>query len=134
MHAISFDRRRAYARIARGAWRARGSADGPPRQLSTAFRSSLEAVLRREIPVLLVCGTADPAFDEFDRALSGELGDILREAGSRVDVEILDGRVGAFADTDLQDPLIELITAWLAEHQRNQARDSNEEIHVADPR
>lgn len=132
-------RRRMYARLAKAAWqghsvRRRQSPDHDGAiqtyWVSPGFLASLEAVLRRRIPILFLSGTADPGHNDFHRALSGRLGEILREAGSLVDVEVLEGYLGAFADPklQLQDQVIDLIAAWLA--RRPQAADGSSKERV----
>jgi pimeloyl-ACP methyl ester carboxylesterase len=113
------DQRRTYARVAQAAWRTRSTRRELERQntgphwVSTGLVTSLEAVLRRGIPVLILCGTADPGFKDFERALSGRLGEILRRAESLVDIEVLQGRVASFADASLHNSVIDLTAAWL---------------------
>jgi hypothetical protein len=116
------DRRRRYLRLVKGAWRGRRLTkrrsvvrEGLQSDywVSESFLSSLEEVLGRGIPVLFLWGTRDPGYEDFTRALTGRLGEIVRSRGSLVDVQILDGKVGSFAEARLQDRLIDLITGWL---------------------
>jgi hypothetical protein len=80
--------------------------------MSAVFVDNLAKVIQRRIPVFIVRGTGDPGFDDFDEGMTGRLGEIVKSARSLLDVEILDGRVGAFADGDLQRPVIDSIVSW----------------------
>jgi len=76
---------------------------------------------------LFVNGTKDPSFDDFERAQRGRFGQILRRAGSQIHLETVDGRIAACADAGVQQPVVNLITAWLTE-----GRESTTRAEVAD--
>jgi hypothetical protein len=105
-------------------WRARGKGEklnpnGGLDWVSPSLLSGLEAAVEKRMPILVVSGTGDPGFEDFHRAVSGQLGDLLHRADSLVDVSILDGRVGAAADVALQEPVMDLIASWLRRRCQN---------------
>jgi pimeloyl-ACP methyl ester carboxylesterase len=130
------DRRRSYLRRAQTIWPARkktipgriGSVIDPP-WMNPLFIQTFEQVVGRRVPLLFLRGTKDPGFHDFDEAMSGRMGEIAREAGSLIDVEILEGRVGAFADGSLQDAVIELIHRWVTNLQGRMLIDQNHTLH-----
>jgi pimeloyl-ACP methyl ester carboxylesterase len=121
---VQGNRRRAYIRLMTATWRARGKGEklnpnGGLDWVSPSLLSGLEAAVEKRMPILVVSGTGDPGFEDFHRAVSGQLGDLLHRADSLVDVSILDGRVGAAADVALQEPVMDLIASWLRRRCQN---------------
>ncbi len=113
------DRRRAFARIARAKWQQmrgageEGSGGGRDLGVSPRFLAPLDEAVRRGVPVLLVYGDQDDLWDDFERARSGRLGEILQSGGSRIEVATLHGEVHGFTRVAVQDAVVEAITEWL---------------------
>jgi hypothetical protein len=57
-------------------------------------------------------GTADPGFEDFERATIGRLGVLL--SAPPVEVRILNGRIAAWTDVSTQSQVIEEVVSWLA--------------------
>lgn len=110
--------RRMYLNAARSALAAKpyqreGAAGTSPGWVSTSLLRGLGALASRRIPVLFVNGTADPGFEDFQRAEKGTLGEILERTDTRMEVDVLEGRIAACADAAIQEPVIDLIGVWL---------------------
>jgi dienelactone hydrolase len=82
-------------------------------EVSSLFLKHLKAVLGRRIPVYLLYGDADSDYEDFERARSGELGDIIREAGPQLKLEVIRGHVHGLTNIENQDRVIELLTSWV---------------------
>jgi pimeloyl-ACP methyl ester carboxylesterase len=111
------DKRRAYARITRAAWRnlttGRENADGHGQSgASPLFLSGLGHVVRRSVPTLLVYGSDEDLWRDFDRARSGRLGELL--AGSdTIELLRLPGEVHGYKSVSVQDEVIRAVSDWL---------------------
>jgi dienelactone hydrolase len=112
-------RRRTYAKVARTkarvmASRLRGGthfADG----VGPNFLGNLAEIIARRIPVLFLYGHEDDAYEEFQRARAGKLGQLLKHAGSLVQVAVIPGRAHAFSTVRAQEEAMEQIVDWLTE-------------------
>lgn len=118
--------RRRYARLVGAALRQRAAprraappyaaGDGsPPR--SPDFVSTLESLVSREVRILILFGTDEDLYDDFERARSGRLGPVLRRAGSLVRVETFPGHVHGFSTIEVQDWVTDTIARWLSDAQ-----------------
>lgn len=117
IHALRDSRKRKwYVAAARAALRSapapRNSEQGPS-WVSGTFLDQFEVAIKRKLPTLLLSGTGDPGFGDLQRSLPGRLGALIDGTGDRVAVEVLDGRIGACADADIQDETIETVVTWL---------------------
>jgi pimeloyl-ACP methyl ester carboxylesterase len=79
----------------------------------TDFVGNLAAVVKREVPVLLIYGEDDRYYEEFREARQGRLGRILEIAGALVDVRVLPGRVYGFSRLSIQDEVLGVMTGWV---------------------
>lgn len=119
---LSSGTRRAYVGRLSSAWRARSLSSSihaspvSPPWVSPTVLAGLQAAIDQRVRLLLISGTQDPGFGDFDEALGGSLGQLLGEAGSLADMQVLSGRVGAAADASLHEPVIDLIAEWLGNH------------------
>ncbi len=84
-----------------------------PPWVSRAAIEGFRSAVARGTKILLVNGTKDPGFEDFNRASAGTLGGILRSGKGLVEIETLDGRVGAWTDVAIQAATIDLIAEWL---------------------
>jgi dienelactone hydrolase len=84
-----------------------------PAGVSPRFLAQLTALVDAGVPVLLVFGTDDAFLEDFERARTGPLGQLLDRAGDLVRVEILDGRVHGLTTRAGQDAMMRSATAWL---------------------
>ena len=80
--------RRAYRRLFRSKVRAVGhglhnpaDSKGRSPEVSQIFLRQLKSLIARRIPIYLLYGDADADYDDFNRALSGELGEVINSAG-----------------------------------------------------
>jgi pimeloyl-ACP methyl ester carboxylesterase len=115
------DRRQTYVRLLRArlsAWRFKvarrtGSSDGAQQEVASgAFLEAFEAVLARGIPVLMVYGTSDAAYEGFIVAGNGHLGRIVERYAGLVEVVELKGDVHGLGRLDVQDAVIDTIARW----------------------
>jgi hypothetical protein len=116
--------RRKYLDVATGVLRAAPARKGAtpedidPSWVSRAFLADLEATVERGIRLLFVNGTEDPGFENFERARSGRLGDLIKLTDRRIDLRLFDGRVGAWTDARLQRAVLPYIANWVAKYAR----------------
>ena len=64
--------------------------------------------------MLFVYGEQDPYFRDFESARTGEVGDIIRRAGSLVTVKVVPGRMHGLTSWETQDATISEVHAWVA--------------------
>ncbi|MGH2770590.1 MAG: alpha/beta fold hydrolase [Actinomycetota bacterium] len=112
-------RRRGWALLAAAARRAArrlgiGPRDEFASRVSRKFLDSLDALVERRIPVLIVYGDQDSDYREFRRAQAGRLGKILERAAGRVEVRVAPGQVHGFTTLGAQETTLEIIEEWLA--------------------
>jgi hypothetical protein len=86
---------------------------GRASDISPIFLKHLKAALARRLPIFLLYGDADSDYEDFDRALSGELGGVVTGAGSQLKLEVIKGHVHGLTDLENQDRVIELLTDWV---------------------
>ena len=94
-------------------YRAMSASSGVPGWVSATVLHDLDDLTVRGIPVLLVNGTSDPGFEDFNRAQQGTFGEILRRSANIVSVVTVDGRIAACADASALEPAIDVIGEWL---------------------
>jgi alpha/beta superfamily hydrolase len=110
--------RRAYVHLFREAWRSRGSSENvEPSWMSASLVADVADVVARSIPTLIVNGTQDPGYLDFEHALEEELGELFGRPEADVELTTLEGRVGAAADATLHEPVMDVIGRWLARRQ-----------------
>jgi hypothetical protein len=64
------------------------------------------------VPLLLLYGTKDEEYADFDRARRGRLGEILERSPS-IAVITLEGQVHGFTRVDSQEPTMDAIVDWI---------------------
>lgn len=118
-------RRRGYAVLLRMKWRSARAmlqkrvglpGDDDPAWLapvSTQFMMSLEALVRRGVPVLFLYGTEDDFYAEFCQAATGELGRIFAIGRDRVEVVTVPGWLASFVTVEGQDAAMDVVTDWV---------------------
>jgi dienelactone hydrolase len=79
------------------------------------FLGNLAEILERKVPVLFLYGDSDDAYEEFERAKTGRLGELLDRGASLVKVAVIPGRAHAFSTVRAQDAAMERIVDWLTE-------------------
>lgn len=111
-------KRRTYARITRAAWRSLtagkgkdGGDDGSA--ASPHFVDTLTYVAQRSVPTLLIYGTDEDLWRDFDRARSGRVGEVLAAASGTVELMRLPGEVHGFKSVGVQDRVIDEVSGWL---------------------
>ena len=65
------------------------------------------------MPVLLLYGTEDFMYDDFQRARSGRLGEMLERGGSSIEVDAVPGYLHPLAELDVQESLIDAVAEWV---------------------
>jgi pimeloyl-ACP methyl ester carboxylesterase len=80
--------------------------------VSKRFLDPLMSLARREVPLLLLYGTKDEEYADFDRARRGRLGEILERSPS-VEIRTLEGQVHGFTRVDSQGPTMDAIVDWI---------------------
>jgi pimeloyl-ACP methyl ester carboxylesterase len=80
---------------------------------SRLFLSQLETALGKQVSVLLLYGEHDDFYEDFERARRGRLGKVLAQAGTRVEIEVVEGKLHGLTTLAAQDIVVERSTAWL---------------------
>jgi pimeloyl-ACP methyl ester carboxylesterase len=114
--------RRAYRRLVKKKVRAvghglRAPADEAPSRapdVSPIFLRQLKSLLGRGLPIYVLYGDADADYEDFLRALSGELGPVIRDAGRQLRVDVIKGHVHGMTNIENQDRVIDLLVGWIA--------------------
>jgi pimeloyl-ACP methyl ester carboxylesterase len=118
------DRRRAYARIAKKL--ARGSRSGGTgsvedagdgRWVSRRYIEPLKILVERRVPTLIIYGKEDDYYEDFLRARQGQVGRILEQGGSAIEVVTIEGRFHAFPKTSVREESFQLVADWLTRHE-----------------
>jgi uncharacterized protein len=109
----SREQRATYRRLARNRIHAR-RARGPLDWISPSLMEQLGRIAKHGIPLLILRGTEDPTFDDFELALAGPLGDVVKGRHEEADVRILHGRLGALSDPRVHEETIDQISDWLS--------------------
>jgi alpha/beta superfamily hydrolase len=86
--------------------------EAAPDWVSHRFLAQLDTVLDRELPVLFVYGRDDPYGKDFDAARTGPLGQTLEDAGDRIRVEVVPGRVHGVTSHETQEAVLAAIIDW----------------------
>lgn len=119
------DQRRLYGRYLRAKWQTIShrntatqdlSGDGDRAEASPEFLHLLRSLADRRVPVLLLYGTEDFAYDHFEQARAGRLGEILTAGGSLIEVNTVSGHLHTLAEIDVQESLIESVADWVVGH------------------
>jgi pimeloyl-ACP methyl ester carboxylesterase len=120
---LTSERKRTYTKYRRALVRAIRRRIQPPRRveieegvypLSQLFLPPLADLVERRIPVLLIYGTDDDEYADFQKARLGSLGQLLDRAESLIDVVTLPGRVHGIGRVALQEALVDLIGNWVS--------------------
>lgn len=85
-----------------------------PQEVSRLFLKHLKALLARRIPIFMLYGDADNDYEDFARALSGELGEVVTNAKPQLKLEVIEGHVHGLTNLANQDRVIELLAGWVA--------------------
>jgi pimeloyl-ACP methyl ester carboxylesterase len=91
---------------------AAGSRQGGETGVSGRFLADIRALAERRAPILLIYGSDEHLYDDFQRARRGELGDLLA-ADPHVTETVLDGSVHGFTNVGLQDAVLDVIVDWV---------------------
>jgi pimeloyl-ACP methyl ester carboxylesterase len=117
---LTRDYRRSISKAIRKRWKAaailRGAGSGGNTDdgwVSPGFLSTLEELVKRRVPVLLIYGTADAEYLDFHRALTGRLGKVLEHGATTLSLVTLEGEVSSAGSIAMQDATLDLIGAWL---------------------
>ncbi len=73
----------------------------------------LRLSVQRGVPLLFLYGTGEQYYREFLSASAGTVGSLLREAGSRVEIHVVDGPVHDLTTLAVQESLISRIQTWI---------------------
>jgi len=93
--------------------------DHPPRDEAAVpvFRRAFAKLVDRGTQMLLIYGTGDDFYPDFELARTGELGRSIDRAGARAQVVIIDARVHGFRTIAVQQEVIDVVTEWMAKLQ-----------------
>jgi pimeloyl-ACP methyl ester carboxylesterase len=92
----------------------RTSGKGPsPSEASPQFLTQIEWAVRARIPLLILFGTSDDFFAQFERACNGPLGRLLEEAGPRASVHTSEHHMGGLASVEAQTEFLTIVTDWI---------------------
>jgi uncharacterized protein len=81
--------------------------------VSQRFLRPLSTLSERRVPVLLLYGTSDEEYGDFERARASGLGEEIARWPT-VEVQILDGQVHGFTRVASQDPTMDAVVGWLS--------------------
>jgi pimeloyl-ACP methyl ester carboxylesterase len=105
----------------------RGRTDEPS-WVSGPFVQGLTSLVERDLPTLLLYGTEDEEFLDFEESRAGRVGRLVDRARRSLEINILPGRVHGFTRIDSQEVTVEAISDWIGRLVSDEAaeRDSNE--------
>ena len=88
---------------------------GPPRQAgaSLVFVDALKGALERRIPVLLLYGSTDDFYPDFEFVRTGPLAGVIADAGDLVDVQVVDARFGGMHNLSTQEIFVDSLVSWI---------------------
>lgn len=99
----------------RAVWKREESAEATDLTwVSQPALDDLERLVKRRIPVLLIYGEEGESYREVLRARAGRLGELMRAAGSRLEIAALPGQIHSFSDLASQQRVIDRIEDWSA--------------------
>jgi pimeloyl-ACP methyl ester carboxylesterase len=81
--------------------------------VSPSFLETFEHTMDAKVPMLLIYGTEDSFYDDFEAAKNGEFGALLERAGSRVEVQCLPTTLHGFPSLESQEMVIDASLEWL---------------------
>lgn len=91
---------------------AEGSRRGGTTGVSDRFLAEIRALADRSAPILLVYGSDEHLYHDFQRARRGELGELLA-ADPHVTETVLEGSIHGFTNVDLQDAVLDVVVDWV---------------------
>jgi pimeloyl-ACP methyl ester carboxylesterase len=99
-----------------------------PTWVSGAFVHGLTSLVERDLPTLLLYGTEDEEFLDFEEFRAGRVGRLVDRAKRSLEINILPGRVHGFTRIDSQVVTVEAISDWIGRLVSDEAaeRDSKE--------
>jgi uncharacterized protein len=83
------------------------------RGVSPVFLASVEHLVSRQVPLLIMQGAEDPYFQDFEDARAGALGRVLERAEPPVRLVVADGRLHSFPTVACQDLTISTVHDWV---------------------
>jgi pimeloyl-ACP methyl ester carboxylesterase len=111
-------KRRVYARVAKAAlrsMRARNGHDGHDETgASPLFASELLRLAHRPVPLLLLFGSDDDLWSDFNRARQGRVGEALSAGPDTIELITLPGEVHGLKSVGIQDSIVDAVSDWLA--------------------
>jgi pimeloyl-ACP methyl ester carboxylesterase len=82
--------------------------------VSPMLLDPLDAMVKRDVPVLFVFGTKDPLANEFRRAMGGRLGEIMRRSKGKVElIDDIEGLVHGFPSVPVQEAFFDVAVDWV---------------------
>ncbi|MGH9251679.1 MAG: alpha/beta fold hydrolase [Acidimicrobiales bacterium] len=92
--------------------RVRAGDDATPEWLSRRFVGQLETIVGERVPVLFVYGDEDSYRRDFETARATVLGPLFDDAGPRVRVETVGGKVHGLTSVATQDAVLAAVERW----------------------
>lgn len=92
------------------------STAGEQRWVRSELFESLDALIRRDVPLLLAFGTEDKAYAAFRWASPGRLGQILQRHEDLIEVEAFPGVLHGLPTLTVQGWVLDLATDWVQRH------------------
>ncbi len=90
---------------------------GGDRWVSGDFVEALGSIVRRGTPILILYGSAEPDYHEFQRAREGPLSDVLAKGRRFLTMRVIPGEVHAFAELEVQEAVEQELVDWLVNAQ-----------------
>lgn len=82
-------------------------------QISNLFMTQFQELSARRLPLLLLYGTQDGLYEEFEQARQGPLREVLAGSAATIDIQTIEGIVHAFPSVKVQDAVIRRTTEWI---------------------
>ena len=94
-------------------WGRRRAELGSPAWLSRKFLDPVRSLPQRGVRLLMLYGSDDEYYPDFKQALQYELGEIVRTAGDRLEVEVISGTLHGFTTLEMQQAAIARTCEWI---------------------
>ncbi len=81
--------------------------------VSPLFLGPLRQLVHRRVPLLFLYGEEEDDYIDFRQALSGELGDLVREGNGALEIQTVEGVLHALTSVRVQEAAIDATVQWI---------------------
>jgi pimeloyl-ACP methyl ester carboxylesterase len=82
--------------------------------VSEGFLDPMRRLAAKNVPILIIYGTKDWHYEDFQLAMAGRLGEVLANA-QHVQLTVLEGEVHGLSNVPTQNRVMDLVVGWLDE-------------------